>query len=113
MSRILSIPLIAATFLLAPAFTPAPLPSLSGSAQAVTNLNTSRSNIVRTKARKTLQRRRKRRRREGTRDDGQKLQIQHQRPHDDGQIVKVQYQRPDGRGRGWWTRGESHDRQIK
>jgi hypothetical protein len=47
MSRKLLIPLIAAAFLAAPAFAPAPIAAeLSDSAQAV-NLNTSRSNVNR------------------------------------------------------------------
>lgn len=50
MSRKLLIPLVAAAFIAAPAFAPAPIAAgLSGSAQAK-NLNTSRSNIYRTEA---------------------------------------------------------------
>jgi hypothetical protein len=48
MSRKLLIPLIAAAFLAAPAFAPAPIAAgLSGSAHAVINLNSSRSNVNR------------------------------------------------------------------
>jgi len=47
MSARLLIPLLATAFLAAPAF--APTTDLSGSALAVTNLNSSRSNIARTK----------------------------------------------------------------
>jgi hypothetical protein len=50
--KILLIPFVAAAFLAAPAFAPAALPGLSGSALAAKNLNSSRSNIYRTKARK-------------------------------------------------------------
>jgi hypothetical protein len=46
------IPLLATAFLAVPAF--APTAGLSGSALAVTNLNTSRSNIARTKTPKTV-----------------------------------------------------------
>ena len=49
MSRKFLIPLLAATLLAAPAFAPAALPGLSA-AHAYKNLNTSRSNIDRTKA---------------------------------------------------------------
>jgi hypothetical protein len=53
MSRSLFVTLLAAAFLVAPAalpsaFVPAIAPNLSGSAKAVTNLNSSRSNIYRT-----------------------------------------------------------------
>jgi hypothetical protein len=51
MSRKVLIPLLAAAFLAAPAFAPAALPGLSA-AHAVTNLNSSRSNIHRAKTRK-------------------------------------------------------------
>jgi hypothetical protein len=55
MSRGLLIASLATAFLVAPAvlpsaFAPAMPPALSGSAQAVTNLNSSRSNIYRTKS---------------------------------------------------------------
>src|ERR1700687_4807302 len=55
MSRSLLIAFLAAAFLVAPAvlprsFAPAIAPGLSGSAQAATNLNSSRSNIYRTKS---------------------------------------------------------------
>jgi hypothetical protein len=54
MSRKFLIPLLSAAFLVAPAvlpsvFVPAMGPGLSGSAQAAVNLNSSRSNIYRTK----------------------------------------------------------------
>jgi hypothetical protein len=57
MSRKFLIPLLTAVFLATPAFTPATMTSLSGSAlaqkttptTAATNLNSSRSNIYRTK----------------------------------------------------------------
>ena len=48
MSRKFLIPIVAAAFLAAPAFAPAPIAAgLSGSAQATKNLNSSRSNIYR------------------------------------------------------------------
>lgn len=48
MSRKLLIPLVAAAFLAAPAFAPAPIAAgLSGFAQATLNLNSSRSNVNR------------------------------------------------------------------
>lgn len=52
MSRSLLIAFLGAAFLVAPvglpsAFLPAPMPGLSGSAHAVANLNSSRSNIYR------------------------------------------------------------------
>jgi hypothetical protein len=50
--KTLLIPFVAAVFLAAPTFAPAALPGLSGSALAAKNLNTSRSNIYRTKTRK-------------------------------------------------------------
>src|SRR5437879_1729553 len=51
MSRKVLIPLLAAAFLVAPAFAPAALPDMSA-AHAVTHLNSSKSNIYRTKTRK-------------------------------------------------------------
>ena len=53
MSRKVLIPLLATAFLAAPAFAPAAMPGLS-TAHAVTNLNSSRSNIYRTKTRKAV-----------------------------------------------------------
>ena len=51
MSRSLLIAFLAAAFLVAPAVLPSSLaPGLSGSAQAAKNLNSSRSNIYRTKS---------------------------------------------------------------
>jgi hypothetical protein len=51
MSRSLLIAFLAAAFLVAPAVLPSSLaPGLSGSAQATKNLNSSRSNIYRTKS---------------------------------------------------------------
>jgi hypothetical protein len=47
--KVFLIPLLATAFLAAPAFAPAALPGLSASAQAAISLNSSRSNIYRTK----------------------------------------------------------------